>query len=242
MTVAGVDGCPGGWLVVVRDVDDPTSAEMRIVPTFAEVLAGEPALAMVAVDIPIGLPDRIGPGGREADVAARTVLGQRQSAVFAVPSRAAVMEPDYRTACAIAFATSDPPRKISKQAFNLFPKIRQVDAVMTPELQARVREVHPEVAFAALNGWRPLELAKKVKSQPNGPGLDLRRSLLEAAGYRAAFLLPPSWLRRKDAGPDDLLDAAVNSWAAARLVRGEARCFPERPMVDSKGLRCEIWG
>ncbi len=211
-----------------------------VLRTFAEVLALP--VAMIAVDIPIGLPDRIGPGGREADVAARTVLGDRRSAVFAVPSRAAVMEPDYRRACDIAFQTSEPQRKISKQAFNLFPKIREVDAAMTPDVQQRIREVHPEVAFAALNGWRPLAWAKKVKSQPNAPGLDLRRSLLTGAGYNPTFLQPPVWLKRKQAGPDDLLDAAVNSWSAVRLFKGSARCFPERPVTDVKGLRCEIWG
>jgi predicted RNase H-like nuclease len=242
MIVAGVDGCPAGWLVVLRSAADPASAEARLLRTFADVLALDPAPAMIAVDIPIGLPNHIGPGGREADVAARTVLGRRQSAVFAVPSRAAVMEPDYRAACEIAAATSDPPRKISKQAFNLFPKIREVDALMSPDVQLRVREVHPEVAFAALNGWQPLALPKKVKSQPFGPGLEFRRNLLAAVGYPREVLNPPAWLKRKDAGADDLLDAAVNSWSAVRLLVNQARCFPDRPMIDSKGLRCEIWG
>lgn len=238
--VAGVDGCPGGWLVVVRPISDAGLASVRLCRTFAEVLAIEPPLAMIAVDIPIGLDDRAGRGGRPCDVAAREVLGPRQSAVFSMPSRAAVMEHDYRNACEIALATSDPPRKISKQAFNLFAKVREVDAVMTPSLQARVREVHPEVAFAALNGWRALALPKKVKSRPFPDGLELRRGLLRQAGYREPLFDPG--LRRGDAGPDDVLDAAVNSWTAVRLLGGLARCFPDVPQVDAKGLRCEIWG
>lgn len=240
--VAGIDGCPGGWLAAVRPVDDPSAGYIRLFRTFAEVLAHTPAFKMIAIDIPIGLPDRIGPGGRDADTAARKVLGDRQSAVFSVPSRAAVMEPDYRRACEIAFATSDPPRRISKQAFNLFPKIREVDTRMTPSLQATIREVHPEVAFAALNDWQPLELPKKVKSRPHEPGLELRRHLLVEAGYARALLDRPDGLKRKDAGPDDILDAVVNSWSAVRLLKGEARSFPEHPPVDAKGLRCEIWG
>lgn len=240
--VAGIDGCPGGWLAAVRPVDDPSAAQLHLFRTFAEVLAYSPAFTMIAVDIPIGLPDRIGQGGRVADTAARKVLGDRQSAVFSVPSRAAVMELDYRRACEIASATSDPPRRISKQAFNLFPKIREVDALMTPSLQATVREVHPEVAFAALNGWEPLELPKKVKSRPHEPGLELRRHLLASAGYTRVLLDRPDDLKRKDAGPDDILDAVVNSWSAVRLLKGKARCFPEQPPVDAKGLRCEIWG
>jgi predicted RNase H-like nuclease len=238
--VAGVDGCPGGWLMVLRPLDDPSVAEVRLLRAFADVLAVEPKPAMIAVDIPIGLPERIGAGGRAADVAARKVLGARQSSVFSVPSRSAVMALDYPTACARSLATSEPQRRISKQAFNIFPKIREVDALMTPEVQAYVREVHPEVAFAALNGWCPLELPKKVKSQPHAPGLASRRALLARAGYRDGLFEVP--FRRKDAGPDDVLDAAVNSWTAARLLRGEARCFPEQPLVDARGLRCEIWG
>lgn len=238
--IAGVDGCPGGWLAVIRTLNDPASARAEIFPTFASLLAHTPRLAMIAIDIPIGLPDRAELGGRSADVAARTVLGARKSAVFSVPARSAIMEPDYRAACAIAFANSNPPRKISKQMFNIFPKVREIDALLTPTLQARVREVHPEVAFAALNGWHPLEHAKKVKSQPNPTGLIQRRELLIRAGYPPALLDTP--FKRKIAGPDDLLDACVNSWTAARILNGTARCFPAEPPLDAKGLRCEIWG
>lgn len=236
--VAGVDGCPGGWVVVTRPLGDAAAAVVSVVATFAEVLAMEPAPAMIAVDIPIGLPDRVGPGGRVCDVAARTVLGQRQSSVFSVPSRAAVMETDYRAACSRALATSDPPRMVSKQAFNIFAKIREVDGLLTPALQQRVFEVHPEVAFVALNGWRPLDLPKKVKSRPHEPGLALRRSLLLAAGYRAKLF--EAAVPRAVAGPDDILDAAAASWSAVRLLQGTARRFPENADLDSRGLRCEI--
>lgn len=238
--IAGVDGCPGGWLAVLRSWDDPASARAEIFPTFASLLAHTPRFAMIAIDIPIGLPDSAELGGRSADVAARTVLGARQSAVFSVPARAAIMEPNYPTACEIAFANSNPPRKVSKQMFHIFPKIRQVDALMTPDLQARVREVHPEVAFVALNGWQSLDQPKKVKSQPNPAGLALRRDLLLGAGYSPTLL--DTTFKRTVAGPDDLLDACVNSWTAARILDGTARCFPDRPPHDSKGLRCEIWG
>ena len=238
--VAGVDGCPAGWLVVLRPLDDPSSATARIVKTFADILALDPAPLVIAIDMPIGLPDLAGPGGRTCDVAARTVLGARQSSVFAVPARASVMETGYRAACERALAHSDPPRKVSKQMFNIFAKIREIDALMTPAVQARVREVHPEVAFAALNGWTPLSEPKKAKSQPYERGLALRRSLLLAAGYDEALF--QAAFKRSVAGPDDVLDAAANSWTAARIARGQARCFPQLPPLDTKGLRCEIWG
>ena len=158
--IAGVDGCPGGWLIVLRPLDDPTAARARLVATFAEILALEPQPVFIGVDMPIGLPDIAGIGGRRADIEARANLGARQSSIFAVPSRAAVMQADYRDACASAFATSDPPRKVSKQCFNLFPKIREIDCLMNPALQQRVHETHPELGFWALNGERPLDEPK----------------------------------------------------------------------------------
>jgi predicted RNase H-like nuclease len=171
------------------------------------------------------------------------VLGARQSAVFSVPARAAIMEADYRAACAIAQARSDPPRMVSKQMFNIFPKICEVDALMMPALQSRVKEVHPEVAFAAMNGWTPLALPKKVKSQPHAPGLALRRGLLVAAGYDEALFA--TTFKRRDAGPCGLLVDGRPHCAGRSAVlprRAAARCegialrnlglIPARKMVD----------
>lgn len=238
--VAGVDGCPAGWVVVMRTLDDPGQADMQLVATFAEVLALVPPPALIAIDIPIGLPEQGGRGGRRCDIAARANLGARQSSVFAVPARAAVMETDYRRACDVAFENSDPPLKVSKQTFNLFPKIREVDTLMTPALQERVVECHPELAFWALNGAQPLDEPKKVKSRPYGPGLALRRKLLAAAGYSRSFVEACPF-RVKDCGADDVLDAMVCAWSAARIVRGKGRRFPAEPDTNVAGLRMEIW-
>jgi predicted RNase H-like nuclease len=237
--VAGVDGCPAGWLVVLRDINNAIPPSARLVATFADILALPEAPRVIAVDIPIGLPERSGIGGREPDIAVRRVLGKRQSSVFAVPARAAVMETDYWAACATAQRLSDPPRKVAKQTFNLFPRMREVDALMTPALQERVAECHPELAFWALNGCRPLELAKKVKSRPSGPGLAYRRALLEAAGLPASFLADTTF-RRALAGPDDFLDACACAWTAGRILAGTALTFPDVPPFDARGLRQEI--
>ena len=55
---------------------------------------------------------------------------------------------------------------MSVQAWNIFAKIREVDAVFAtqPNLQRRVREVHPELAFAALNDGRTMENPKKTRA------------------------------------------------------------------------------
>ncbi|MEZ5851220.1 MAG: DUF429 domain-containing protein [Hyphomicrobiaceae bacterium] len=233
--IAGVDGCRAGWIVVLRPRDVGRPYVARVVASFADVLALPEAPQAIAVDMPIGLPDRTGPGGRLADVEARSRLGGRQSAVFAVPARAAVMEREYRAACAVALLHSDPPRKVAKQTFNIFAKIREVDALMTPELQQRVVECHPEVAFWAMRG-AALDEPKKVKSRPYEPGLALRRDLLEQAGFPKCFVCDVP----AGAGADDLLDACACAWTAGRYLDGVAMRFPAEPQCDALGLRQEI--
>jgi len=237
--VAGADGCPAGWAVVLREQNGTRLPMTRIVATFSDLLALPEAPHVIAIDMPIGLPDRTTIGGRAPDIAARAKLGKRQSSVFAVPSRRAVMAPDYASACTIALETSDPPRKISKQAWQLFPRIREIDGVITPALQQRVFECHPEVAFWAMNGGRPLDEPKKVKSRPCDAGLALRRGLLADAGYPRAFL-ETAHFRVSAAGTDDFLDACACAWTAGRILAGTAYTFPNVPPVDARGLRQEI--
>lgn len=256
--MAGVDGCRGGWLVVAVPLHrcgpdqasgrtevagDFANATVAVCSTFEQIASDPRRFVRIAVDIPIGLPEQIGPGGRRCDVAARAVLGERQSAVFSMPSRRAVMSETYAAACNAALETSKPPRKISKQAFHLFPKVREVDAVLRgdPNAAERIVECHPEVAFWALNGKTPLRLAKKVKSRPNLEGLAYRRGLLASVGYREPFLEQRTAPARI-AGPDDFIDACVNAWSAVRLVNGDAVCFPDTPDQDAYGLPIRICG
>jgi len=228
--VIGVDGCRGGW-IAVRWAETVTHHLCR---SFAEVMAME--AHVIAVDMPIGFPQG---SGRLAEREARSLLGERQSSVFAVPSRAAVMCADYAQACSANLASSDPPKKVSKQIFHIFPKMREVDRLMTPELQARVFEVHPELAFWAMNGSKPLPLPKKLKGRPHEPGLALRRALLVAAEFPLAAL-PEARYRAADAGADDLLDACACAWSARRIADGHATRFPSSPPLDARGLRMEI--
>ena len=244
--LAGVDGCRAGWIAAfVR----PQGGEvrLRVVPRFAEVTGAPEAPAIIAVDIPIGLPEQAGRGGRTADNVARSLLGARKSSVFSVPSRRAVFAEvgpfgdqqsryaAHQRACAVARETSVPPRSITIFAFGIFSKIREVDAVLQSDraLDGQVRETHPELAFWRLNGGCPLASAKKTKA-----GLALRRRLLIEAGLAPAMVngAPP-----KGAGPDDLLDALVCAAIAARIHHGLARPFPDPPERDACGLPMAIW-
>jgi predicted RNase H-like nuclease len=232
----GVDGCRAGWIAVT--LDGSFSPRVSVHADFSGLLEQAGKDAVIAVDMPIGLPDFIRRGGRGPEQAVRPLLGQRQSSVFSIPSRSAVACTDYREGCAVALATSDPPRKISKQAFFLFGKIREIDAAIDASSQHRIRESHPEVAFWRLNGNAPMRTPKKVKGSIHWPGMEERRALLARHGFDPAFLLqdPP-----RGAGADDFLDACVCALTARRIARGEAEPFPSDPALDSRGLQIAIW-
>jgi predicted RNase H-like nuclease len=237
--LAGADGCRTGWVAAFWH---PRSGELRIriLPRFADFACVPEKPDVIAVDMPIGLPGHIGPEGRGPERMVRPLLGMRQSSVFSVPSRAAVYAPDFRKACQVAMATSDPPRQLSKQLFMIAPKIREVDGALRadPQLAARTFEVHPEVAFWRLNGDRALTEPKKVKGTPYPPGLTLRRRLLFAAGFAKTLLkaAPP-----RGAAPDDVLDALACAAIARRIDAGLARPFPDPPGRDEHGLPIAIW-
>jgi predicted RNase H-like nuclease len=202
--VAGVDGCMGGWVAVFRPAGDAARAEVEVFQTFAEILQAPRDPRVVAVDMPIGLPEHTARSGRGPEAALRPQLGARQSSVFSIPSRKAVYAADYRTACAAARATSDPPRAVSKQAFMLFRKIREIDALLRSnrDIAARVFECHPEGSFRMLRG-APLQQPKKLKSRVHEPGLAERRQLLGAQAYATTLLEAPP---PRGAGRDDVLD------------------------------------
>jgi predicted RNase H-like nuclease len=229
--VAGVDGCPAGWIAALWDGAGQLTS--RLCGSFTDVMA-LPA-EIIAVDMPIGLPER---SGRPPEREVRSRLGERQSSVFAIPSEMAIYCTDYVEACRINLLHSDPPKKISKQCFHLFPKMREIDALIAPSHQSRIFESHPELAFWVMNGEMPLSLPKKVKSQPYPPGLALRRELLCRNGVPVASLAHD--YRRRDVGPDDILDACACTFVAWRILNRRSIRFPANPPLNARGLRMEI--
>ncbi len=229
--VAGVDGCPAGWIAVLWDGADQLTS--RLCKDFAAVMA-LPA-EVIAVDMPIGLPET---SGRPPEREVRMRLGDRQSSVFAVPSEKAIYCTDYREACRVNLLHSNPPRRVSKQCFHLFPKMREIDALIEPRHQSRIHESHPELAFWVMNDEAPLPVPKKVKSAPYPAGLDFRRSLLRRNGVPVDSL--KEVYRRSDVGADDVIDACACTFVAWRILNRRSICFPANPPRNVRGLRMEI--
>lgn len=183
----------------------------------------------IGVDMPIGFPSD---AARSCETLARTYIGLRRSSVFPVPCREAVMTDSYPAACEINARVLG--KKFSKQAFMLFPKMREIDAAITPESQSRVFEVHPEVAFCTMNNQQPLQHSKKTAD-----GAEHRRALLTANGFPIDRLQHPEW-KKSQAADDDILDASACAWSACRIASGHHIVFPAIPEIDARGLRMEI--
>jgi len=233
-SIAGVDGCRAGWLVVLAHPLARAAQEhqVTICVTFADVLALLPTSGICAVDIPIGLLAERQPGGRDCDRGARRLLGRRASSVFTPPTRSLLEAAHYAQVRG---------HGLSIQAFNILPKIREVERVMTQGLQQRVYEAHPELAFRTLAG-QPLQESKKTVA-----GREARLQELEHIpsllfhGIRAAYEHVLRTYKRADVAPDDILDAYVLMWTALRIWRRQARRVPCSPRLDARGLRMEIW-
>ena len=224
----GVDGCKAGWLCFTVDLHN-YETDFHILPHFADVLIDFKCADVVAVDIPIGLPQS---GARACDIEVRRRLGKpRSNSVFPAPIRPILRATTYEKACQKSLRAGG--KKISKQAFGILSKVREVDRVTSPGLQNWVYEVHPELCFCALNGGKAMRFGKLSAS-----GRAERMKLLSKAYPQIRTHLDQ--LERRLAGPDDLLDAAVAAWTAVRIGQKQAVHLPEKPEFDGTGLRMEI--
>jgi len=230
--VLGVDGCPGGWCCVpIRIGDgDPEVLPSTVVGCFGEALA-MPA-EIICVDIPIGLS--CGTRRRQCDGLARSMLGAKRSSVFDPPCRHALPRFDHSDASnANEMCTT---RGLSIQAFGIMPKIREVDAAMYPHLQDRVREIHPELCFSAVNGGAPIASKKRYVAGRIDRWNTLKHYL---RGLPAGPPKPSDLAARCE--PDDYIDALAAAWAAVCILHKEARHIPAKPPTDERGLRMEMW-
>ena len=151
MRVTGVDACRRGWVAVSLAGPDgrgPAGLRVdavRVHASLAGVLEGDGA-SVVGIDMPLGLLES---GWREADRAARGLLGPRRSSVFAIPPRAVWAQASYQ-------AANQRCRELTGQGFASRPGgcgrscSRPTGTALT--CGHPLYEVHPELAFGAHGG------------------------------------------------------------------------------------------
>ena len=228
----GVDGCKFGWVAVFAEHDH---LRYRMFRKFDCLVAAFPQ-ASILVDIPIGLP-WMECVARPCDLQARKHLGAgRASSVFPAPCRAAckatcVVEARRRNIAELG-------RSLSAQAWGICAKVAEVDDLLLSDraAQLRVREIHPEVCFWALNGDLPMCHSKGTKA-----GAAERMAVLTSREPRSQGLLDAvlSEQRRKDVQRDDVLDALVGFVTASSTPATQLR-LQGHPARDQRGLPMEM--
>jgi len=232
--VVGVDGCRGGWAAVWVYVQQSNIVKysLECLPRVRDVFGHHSAPKVVTVDMPIGLLSAYQTGGRTCDREARQILKRRASSVFSPPIREQLNAQDYERVRL---------QGLSRQSFHLIPKIREIDFLMTPELQTQVHEAHPELVFATLAG-DPMQYNKKTQEGRRERSKALARINLWPFSPIPNILR--SLIRPFSKGmlaPDDVIDAWALAWTASCIDRKNGRRVPERPPIDRKRLRMEIW-
>jgi predicted RNase H-like nuclease len=226
----GIDGCRAGWFFVSLDGKRLGWGMRGMVAELVEEAAED---ARMLIDIPIGLEERR--AARDCDREARRLLGRRRSSVFNPPVRGILHLQDYGAANQASRELCG--KAISRQSFNILPKIREVDTLMQASGRARalLREAHPELCFAALNGGEPMQHNKKATA-----GIDERLAVLRAhlPGAESLYEEVVSSVPRKALARDDILDACVCAVAASRESHWVS--LPGEIQRDAVGLPKEI--
>ncbi|GAA1179577.1 hypothetical protein GCM10009584_21870 [Ornithinimicrobium humiphilum] len=223
LPVMGVDTCRTGWVGAVLDPSGHGTPHLFVKPTIAELVAEAGPLAVVAVPVPIGLPDE---SRREADRQARTFLGPAGAAVVPTPVRDAVYAATFGEANQVNRAKIG--AGVAQQAYALRPRIVEVDAWLRQDLPFTVVEVSPEVSFAEMAG-APLGSRRRSHA-----GTEERRTVLADHGVVVPGALPVG------VATDDVVDACAAAWTAHRVKTGQARSLPEQPETFSDGIPAAI--
>jgi predicted RNase H-like nuclease len=222
MIALGLDGYSRGWVAVQID---GARRELRVLGCISELLTM--SFDRAGIDMPIGLPER---GLRDCDLEARMMLRPHASRVFTGARRGLW---DHASHAAANQALKQRGEAgVSIQLWNLGPKILEIDESITPRLQLRIREAHPELVFLRLNLGRPLP-SKKTEE-----GIAERMKLLK----RERFTELKQWIAHKPPGAkaDDILDACAVAIAARDFTSGHV--LPRNgAQKDERGLKMQIW-
>ena len=225
--VLGLDGCKTGWIgIVLSDDAAPAAVFGHTVDRVVRAATDLMPISVLGIDIPIGLPES---GPRQADALARQRLGSRASSVFSTPIRAALEAEPYAEANTLSRTMSG--HGVSAQSYALREKILEIDGYLARST-VEIIEVHPEVAFAQMNGVA-VPWSKKTWA-----GHERRRVLLAQQG-----IVLPTELGAAGAyaSVDDVLDAAAAAWIAQHHARGESRSLPDPPEPMSNNGTGAIW-
>ncbi len=232
--IIGVDGCKAGWIAIWIRPD--REVQHQVFPCIQSLWEKCKTGDLIFIDIPIGLLAS-GEKERACDREARKILGKRRgSSVFRVPCRLAVYANSYLLASEVNKHLTG--KSLSKQSWNITPKIREVDELLISDPIARkaFREVHPELSLWGLNNRIPMSFNKKSER-----GFEERVAILDRYWANVSGIVGQIKALYSTAviGRDDIVDAFA-ILLMGRLSNKDASFLPEVDVADEEGIPMKI--
>lgn len=153
--LCGVAGFKETWRAVLGNFD---LGEVRFRDLSLEEILDLPERpAIIAVDVPIGLPDLTPPGGGTCDRLARRLLGPRGSSVFSPIGRICLQMDNRERASQLHIGGGG--IGIGAQAWGLRKKLLEIDTLMTDAGQRLVLRSTPR--FRSASEWTATSTPEK---------------------------------------------------------------------------------
>ncbi len=225
----GVDGCKGGWIAAILDHG---KLILKKYTWLQDIISMYPEFDEFLIDMVIGLQsstEHIRP-----DSYARSLIKERTSTIFPAPCRQAV----YASSVSEAYQENERVlgKKFTPLTVGILPKMREVDVFLQKhsEFKNVIKESHPEVCFAKLNG--KTVLSKKSEMD----GIEERIQILTP--YIKELSLAKLLYVAKDfrCNVDDVIDAICLAVTANYVYHDKFMLLPEAPMEDETGLLMQM--
>ena len=217
--IIGIDGCRAGW--IAANIMNNHDLGFHIIENLDDGYLKQSNLSHIGIDIPLELAFS---GNRPAETEARTLLKKRACTIFSPPTLKALSEKNYIDACDVNFQECG--RRISKQSWNLFPKIKEAQKFVENNLISKLEvfEIHPELSFMAMNDMNLIEASKKTEI-----GKKIRIKLIQKFFPSFSFESVRDQYKKYQVHDDDILDSISIVWSTQRIVDNIAQSVPKNP-------------
>ncbi|MDB4138729.1 DUF429 domain-containing protein [Methylophilaceae bacterium] len=216
-SVIGIDGCKAGW-IIAKTLENE-SISFQIIKNLNDLKRIN--VSHIGIDIPLQLSHT---GKRFAEIEARSLLKNRACTIFTPPTLNALRAKNYMDACEVNFKECG--KRISKQSWNLFPKIKEAQEFLENKSinKLRIFEVHPELSFMAMNNMSLVQASKKTDI-----GREIRIKLIQKFFPKFSFESVRNEYKKNQTLDDDILDSVSVLWSTQRIVDNIANFVPKDP-------------
>jgi 8-oxo-dGTP diphosphatase len=224
-----VDGCKGGWIAALLNQGNLIIDKFNHIN---DIVNKYPYFDEMFVDMVIGLPsskDHIRP-----DTYARKIIKERTSTIFPAPCRQAV----YARTVSDAYEENESVlgKKFTPLTVGILSKIRELDSYLQNNQRYKnvIKESHPEVCFARLNGKTMLSKKSQIE------GIEERINLLRKYIPELSLTKLTTLQKCLKCNIDDIVDALCLAVTANIAAQGYFEIIPENPMSDETGLLMQM--